>query len=181
MLKGLIMSKKLSTRILTVVLAVAVPMSGMGAAGAQPHVAPSATAMTELRNAPKDQDLADQAADVTKALELINSIPDEVLAQGDAATQQWLAEHPVSTTTTRASVWGCTAAITLFLGTNLVSAAKLLKIKKLIKALGGVKEAVQLMWGASFSYEKMQAAGGALAALAGEFFGVTSIREKCFN
>ena len=62
-----------------------------------------------------------------------------------------------------------------------MSAAKILKIKKLIAQLGGVREAVQIMWGASFSYEKMQAAGGTIAALAGEFFGVTSIREKCFN
>ncbi|MGJ4049839.1 hypothetical protein ACN4DP_03060 [Corynebacterium macclintockiae] len=62
-----------------------------------------------------------------------------------------------------------------------MSVGKIVKIKRLIKDLGGLKEAVQIMWGASFSYEKMQAAGGTLAALAGEFFGITGIREKCFQ
>ncbi|AWB83094.1 hypothetical protein C3E79_00140 [Corynebacterium liangguodongii] len=82
---------------------------------------------------------------------------------------------------TYASVWGCTQAILGVTAGNLVGAAKLLKIKKYISALGGVGEAVRLMWGASFSYEKMMALGGALGALAGELSGVTAVRNECFQ
>jgi len=47
--------------------------------------------------------------------------------------------------------------------------------------LGGVAKAVQIFWGASFSYEKLQAVGGAALALAGELIGITSIKEECFS
>ncbi|MCS4536344.1 hypothetical protein [Corynebacterium sp. HS2168-gen11] len=93
--------------------------------------------------------------------------------------QKWIKEH--QTISVRSSIPGCTAAPPLFLETNLVGASKILKIKRLIRDLGGVKHTVQLMWGASFSYEKMHEAGAALATLVGEFFGITSIRNECFN
>ena len=172
------MRKRLSTTLMSLTLAATVPFAGTAVANAAPSYTTSVYA--EYYDAEKDPALADRAREMTEALETINSVPDSVLVQGDKATQEWLATHS-QMTSTRASVAGCTAAIALFLGTNLVSAAKILKIKKLIAQLGGVREAVQIMWGASFSYEKMKAAGGTIAALAGEFFGVTSIREKCFN
>ncbi|WP_051427275.1 hypothetical protein [Arthrobacter sp. H20] len=60
-------------------------------------------------------------------------------------------------------------------------AAKFLTIKKLANELCGVSEAVKLMWGASFQYEKMQTAGGALAALGAELLGIAAIQQECFN
>lgn len=59
-------------------------------------------------------------------------------------------------------------------------AAKILKAKKLIKALGGVKSAIKIMADASFSYEKMRAFGGAAAALAAELTGIGAVRSQCF-
>ena len=55
-----------------------------------------------------------------------------------------------------------------------------IKIKKLIKALGGVANAVRIIAGASFSYEKLRALGGAAAALAAELTGIGSVRSACF-
>lgn len=166
-------------KIATVGLVLALPFTSIHTANATEAPVHTTAKERQLLETPKDQRLAPQAEDVEQALKLIESIPDEVLQKGDKATQQWIADHQA--TATRASVAGCTAAIALFLGTNLVSAAKIIKIKRLIKDLGGLKEAVKIMWGASFSYEKMQAAGGTLAALAGEFFGITSIRNECFQ
>ncbi|WP_181420088.1 MULTISPECIES: hypothetical protein [unclassified Curtobacterium] len=40
-----------------------------------------------------------------------------------------------------------------------------MRIKRLINSLGGVTKAVRIMWGASFSWEKIRALGGAAAAL----------------
>lgn len=166
-------------KIVAVGLALTLPFTSIHTANATEAPVHATAKEHQLLEEPKDQRLAPQAEDVEQALKLIDSIPDEVLQKGDKATQQWIAEHQA--TATRASVAGCTAAIALFLGTNLVSAAKIIKIKRLIKDLGGLKEAVKIMWGASFSYEKMKAAGGTLAALAGEFFGITSIRNECFQ
>ena len=37
------------------------------------------------------------------------------------------------------------------------------------------------LWGASFSWEKIRALGGAAAALGAELIGVTAVRQKCFS
>lgn len=175
------MGKKIATRLASIALTVAIPLSGVNVAYASEASSTGTVTASQIAKSSEDSDMASEAADIENGLELIYSIPDQVLQQGDKVSQEWLADHRPASTTTRANTWGCTAAITLFLGTNLVSAAKLLKIKRLIAELGGVREAMQIMWGTSFSYEKMREAGGALAALAGEFFGITSIRNECFN
>lgn len=120
-------------------------------------------------------------------LDYIMSIPDEILLQGDEATQKWVEEHPATPATqegqfvTYANKLACTGAILTMIAGNTIAAAKLLRIKRYIKALGGVKDAVQLMWGASFSEEKLLAAGGALGALAAELTGVAAIQSQCFE
>lgn len=145
----------------------------------------SAVAKNQLES---DALTKEKARDVEEALTLINSVPDDVLKKGDKATQEWLQKQPAVKSQKEkgavepyADAWGCTLAIAWLLGSTVVSAAKILKIKKYIQALGGVKEAVQVMWGASFTYEKMQAAGGALAGLAAELIGITSVRNQCFS
>lgn len=78
-----------------------------------------------------------------------------------------------------ASFWSCSSAIVTMLVGNMIAASKILKIKKYMNALGGVKEAIQLMWGASFNFEKLQALGGALGGLAAELAGVAGIQKAC--
>jgi hypothetical protein len=136
---------------------------------------------------PGDRD-AQRAMQLRSGLELIESVPDGVLESGDAATTAWFREHHSVTggdehgwNTMEASVLGCTAAIAIVIASTAVPAAKILRIKRLIDELGGVATAVQIFWGASFSYEKLQAVGGAALALAGELLGITSIQRECFS
>ena len=145
------MRKRLSTTLMSLTLAATVPFAGTAVANAAPSYTTSVYA--EYYDAEKDPALADRAREMTEALETINSVPDSVLVQGDKATQEWLATHS-QMTSTRASVAGGTAGIALFLRTNLVSAAKILKIKKLIAGLGDVQKAVQIMWGQAFPTRK---------------------------
>lgn len=166
------------------------PLSAPSAFASEESITPSAAANTVEPVSPEgnlNPELEAEAQQMESGLNYVMSIPEEVLQQGDAATQQWLRDNPINPAaqegrvTTYASVLGCSGAILGMLGGNLVGAAKILKIRKYIDALGGVKDAVQLMWGASFSYEKMMAAGGALGSLAAELTGVASIKAACFN
>lgn len=108
------------------------------------------------------------------------SIPDDVLEQGDLALQTWQNTHGYGMSPFRANFWGCAGAVAGVIATTAFPAAKILKVKKLIKALGGVKSAIKIMAGASFSYEKMRALGGAAAALAAELTGIGAVRSQCF-
>lgn len=132
-----------------------------------------------------------RSRELTAGLNYIMSIPDSVLLRGDAATQEWVKNNPgpqgsglkASGNEVRASanVLGCAGAIATVIASTAFPAAKILKIKKLVKELGGVTEAAKLFWGASFSYEKVRALGGTAAALAGELIGITQIKEQCFS
>jgi whole genome shotgun sequence assembly, scaffold_89 len=167
-------------KLISALLALTIPVAMVNpAAAADKQVV---EAQKEFNNQNLDQSLKPKAEDMEQALELIESIPDDVLLRGDKATQEWLENDPkAQEMTEEANFWLCAAAIGSMIASNVVGAGKLLKIKRLIKDLGGVVEAVKVMWGASFSYEKMQAAGGALGALASEFFGIDSVRHNCFG
>ncbi|WP_147359930.1 hypothetical protein [Clavibacter lycopersici] len=176
----------------TLLLGFALAGSLVVAAGPSPAAHAATTpAATSSESAPAALDDDPRSQDLRGALELIESVPDEVLAQGDAATAEWFRENGVGSgagtkdgsglVTTQASVLGCTAAIATVIASTAFPAAKILKVKKLIGELGGVAKAVQIFWGASFSYEKLQVVGGAALALAGELIGITSVKEECFS
>ncbi|WP_157887549.1 hypothetical protein [Frondihabitans sp. PAMC 28766] len=157
------------------VLAATVPLSmptTAQAASATSHAVVSISASSRL---------TENDMDMTAALSLLESIPDSVLLAGDEATRQWTKEnHPESLKETRGSILACTAAIATLIATTAIPAAKILKIKKLITAGGGVAKVVKLYWGASFNYEKIRAIGGAAGALALEIVGDTAIKKGCF-
>lgn len=129
--------------------------------------------------------LLQNEAQTEQLLRVIDQIPEEVLLAGDQATQRWVSVnllHNAATpgkATTYKSFLGCSGAILATIGTTVIPAAKLLKIKRYMKALGGTTQAIKLLWGASFSYEKLQALGGAAAALGAELLGITAIRQAC--
>ena len=177
----------MKNKILAAMLAVALPISLTNPAAAADKTATTTaptSASAEQKAAAENLDpkLKGKAEEMEKTLNVINSIPDDVLAKGDKATQEWLEKDPkAQELTEEASVAGCTAAIAVLLAGNLVSVGKLWKIKRQISLLGGVKKAVHSMWRHGFAYNKMIAAGGALGALAGEFFGITQVRDNCFS
>lgn len=140
----------------------------------------------------------------------IERIPDSVLQQGDDALHKWLVDNgdraadenlkrdvdgPFESEdevlsilergelVARASLWKiakCVAAIVQLLATTAVPAAKLLRIKKYIKALGGTKQAVKLLLGATTKAEKLKAGGEILVNLAAELLGISTVKNNCF-
>lgn len=73
----------------------------------------------------------------------------------------------------------CVAAIAWLIGSNIVIVAKLIKIKKYIAALGGIRRAAELMLRASTWEERLRIGGGALVGLASEVLGISSVRNNC--
>lgn len=73
------------------------------------------------------------------------------------------------------AIGACSAALTWFVGSNLFVAAKIIKVRKYIKALGGFKETAKLIAGATSWEEKLRVGGSALRSLAAEITGVTGL------
>jgi hypothetical protein len=74
----------------------------------------------------------------------------------------------------------CAGALGLLVGSAVVVPAKLLKIKRYIQALGGLREAATLIVGATTFAEKMQRGGQALIALCEEIIGIGAVKDNCF-
>ena len=124
-----------------------------------------------------------RVAELEEGLAIIDEIPESVLLQGDEALAKWLAERSGSATSgpLHASVLGCAGAIASLIGGNMVGVAKLAKIKRYIKTLGGVKKTAELIWKAGFSWKNIKRAGGALGALGAEILGIRDVQQECFK
>ncbi|MFZ1354107.1 MAG: hypothetical protein WAS52_06070 [Enterococcus aquimarinus] len=73
----------------------------------------------------------------------------------------------------------CAAAISFAVGSTIFAAAKLVKIKKYIKTLGGIKITAKLLVGATTTAERLKVGGSALVGIAAVIFGVDDIRTYC--
>ncbi|AHN21725.1 hypothetical protein [Lysinibacillus varians] len=73
------------------------------------------------------------------------------------------------------AIGACSAALVWFVGSNLFVAAKIIKVRNYIKALGGFKESAKLIAGATSWEEKLRVGGSALRSLAAEITGVTGL------
>jgi len=83
----------------------------------------------------------------------------------------------------RAGLWKvakCAAAIIELIATTAVPAAKILRIKTYISALGGVKDAAKFLVGGSSNAEKLKVGGKDLVNLSTELSGIASIKRNCF-
>lgn len=74
----------------------------------------------------------------------------------------------------------CAAAITWVIGSTVFAAAKILRIKKYIAALGGIKSAATLLMGATTAAERLEIGGSALMNLASEILGIAAVQDNCF-
>lgn len=158
-------------------------LGAAGAANAASVSEPSATAVEASQNSATS--ILGSKDQTTELLNVINKIPVSVLEQGDAATKQWVSNNlrsegtsPKGTVSTSDFV-GCSGAILFAIGSAAIPAAKILKIKRYMNALGGTTEAIKILWGASFSSEKLAALGGAAGALGAELLGITAVKEAC--
>ncbi|KAL2121683.1 hypothetical protein VTJ04DRAFT_2138 [Mycothermus thermophilus] len=74
----------------------------------------------------------------------------------------------------------CALAVAKMIATNVVPAAKLLRIKKYIKAIGGVTKAVKLIFKGKNKAQWIKAGGQTLYKLVQEIIGITEIKKHCF-
>lgn len=177
---------------MTVTMATAVALAlPMAPAQAVPQVSATSPAISVSVASAE----ANEVQEVADGLEQIMQIPDEVLAQGDAATHSWLKANrgEASARSINSAVrnaggvstlgWGdaagCAAAIGGIVLGVAVPAVKLLRIKKDIKAIGGVWESAKLLVGAGTAAEKGEAVVTALGSLVAELTGVAGVAEAC--
>ncbi|MEV6880386.1 hypothetical protein [Streptomyces sp. NPDC051135] len=203
-----------------VALGVAAPLASANAAersAPAPHTAGSATpAFASLASAPALgarggpagsegldgldglESLDDEAAlaGLEEALRLITEIPDEVLAQGRAATEQWLRDRLGGSSATGGlvqpmsfSAGGCARGILLAVGSNILAIGKIYKVKKAIDKLGGIKKVVKKIQDKkkrgkkSFKkaiMEVFEESGTGIGAIAAEILGVDQVIKHCW-
>jgi len=127
-------------------------------------------------------------------LAVVDSIPTPVLEAGDESLAEYLASTPAAAVEIAEDVQArsvaagagiiddlrCAAAIADLIITTVVPAARLLKIKKYIDALGGTGKVIKIL----IKLKKGEKVGSAevldmAKKLLGEITGVNSIREKC--
>lgn len=132
---------------------------------------------------PSDYSLGMSEHQIEAGLEVIYSIPDEVLERGEEATAVWVQQNLTNNTIALFGVTevGCIASITWAIGSALIPIAKIKKIKALVKELGGVRAAVAKLREQNFSWPSIQQTGGALRDLGSEILGVAGVAEYCFN
>ncbi|GAA1353035.1 hypothetical protein [Falsarthrobacter nasiphocae] len=117
--------------------------------------------------------------EVYQALSFVNSIPDEVLESGDAATRAW-AQAALSEE--NAGSWfGCSMAVAKAVAGVAVPAAKILKLKRLVSAVGGVGKAVDQIRRTKGNLHIAKQMGSATYDLVKIFFGIDKVERECFS
>lgn len=76
-------------------------------------------------------------------------------------------------------VWGWTKCVAAVTAAIAVPAGAVLKLAKFVKAVGNVKEAIQLLTGATSNAEKLEGALAAAGATAAELLGISAIQDNC--
>ncbi|UXU27415.1 hypothetical protein MUA13_13635 (plasmid) [Staphylococcus aureus] len=134
--------------------------------------------------------------ELTQFLTTVENIPDSVLAKGDKATNEYIQKENSNLTTSERGAVGCASAIGLAIASNAFSAAKIAKVKEVLKAAGGAKtfatklvpaykEARKTMSkkdAAVSAVKTAESAAGpqALSAAIG-FFSVGQVYSECFE
>lgn len=108
-----------------------------------------------------------------------NDVPTHYEIEGNSLTQvvefNDNTAFPVLADPDWVAIGACSAALTWFVGSNLFAAAKIIKVKKYINALGGFKETAKLIVQATTWEEKLRVGGSALKSLAAEITGVAGL------
>ncbi|WP_458120759.1 hypothetical protein [Paenibacillus sp. Z6-24] len=156
----------------------------------------SAIAATEVNDNERAKFHSTSQESIENVLQDISNIPDEILNTNDADTiNNYLINSgsPIRVTNSEQTpvlpdnsgsistngAWDCGLSIAGVLVTTAVPVTKIVKIAKLVKALGGSAEAAKIIWGASFTSEKWAALGGAAKDLVAELAGITAVKKAC--
>ncbi|WP_313237302.1 hypothetical protein [Sporosarcina ureae] len=137
-----------------------------------------------------DNDFTQEELDqAIKTLKAIEEIPDELLESGDSeAINQYFTDKGITSNVYNPNMgevapmimqpygwWGCSLAVAELLVMNAIPIAKLTKIKKYVKQLGGAVETAKLLVGATTAKEK----AAILSALVAELTGFTNVKTSC--
>jgi len=181
-----------------VALGVAAPLANATAAERAASTAPSVSMAAETGGGLAAlEGLDDEAAfaGLEEVLRAVSEIPDDVLQQGQEATEQWLKARLGETAgegriqVFKFNAGGCARGILLAVGSNLLAIGKIYKVKKAIDKLGGVKKVVKKIQDKkkrgkkSFKkaiMEVFEEAGTGVGALAAEILGVDQVIKNCW-
>lgn len=141
-----------------------------------------------------------QEAELLKVFQAIESIPDEVIEQGEEATTQWLQKNTDLVLQDGEiqiqGVVGCVSAVGTAILTNVIPWAKLAKVKDAIKAAGGATTFVKTLIPAykearkkNSKAQSVKIAVNKAGAKAGpevrrallDFFNVGNVYSSCFE
>lgn len=129
--------------------------------------------------------------DIESALNVIMNAPDNLLMNGTPEEiASYFSSHNIAIhkdLKMNRSIWQvakCTGSIIWVIESTVFVGAKILKIKKYIKEIGGVTKAASLLIlffkGKGLPSGTGNKVGSALIALAGDISGVTTIKDNCF-
>ncbi|MGW5423663.1 hypothetical protein [Streptomyces sp. NPDC003943] len=159
-------------------------IAGLTAAALVLGAAPVALAATGDRGPGQSTTTSSEdtsAALLAKALQVVEAMPDAVIAEGDAAVRAYLGERLLLQPETRGLWQGvkCGTAIVGALASGAIPAAKILKLKAFIAKAGGVKNAAYLLIRVAKGEEKLSELGATLGGLAGAVLGIDQIQKQC--
>lgn len=137
----------------------------------------------------ENQLTSEELEQIITTLTAIEEIPDELLASGDSqAINQYFNDKGITSHIFNPEMgekaplimqpygwWGCSLSIAELLVMNAIPIAKITKIKKYIKDLGGAVESAKLLVGATSAKEK----AAILSALVAELTGFTNVKNAC--
>ncbi|KAH7347476.1 hypothetical protein B0T11DRAFT_291357 [Plectosphaerella cucumerina] len=102
-----------------------------------------------------------------------------ITARGEEVTSLSLFERDELDARGVVQVAKCIAAISKVIVSTAVPAAKILRIKRYLQLLGGVRKTVLLLVRAKTGAQRLKLGGRALFNLANELFGIQSIKNNC--
>ncbi|MFF6875281.1 hypothetical protein ACFY9S_08165 [Streptomyces sp. NPDC012474] len=181
-----------------VALGVAAPLASATAAERDASAMPKASAAAEVETGLDAlESLEEEAAfnGLEEALQIVSEIPEEILEQGQEATEQWLQARLGETAgegrvqPMKFNAGGCARGILLAVGSNLLAVGKIYKVKKAIDKLGGIKKVVKKIQDKkkrgkkSFKkaiMEVFEESGTGMGAIAMEILGVDQVVKNCW-
>lgn len=126
-----------------------------------------------------------------KVFEILDKMPEGILMSNDVnAIYNYLLENGIELKSNNYTSYGaweiakCVGAITWVIGSTVFAAAKIVKIRKYIKVIGGVKQAAIMLMGfyktGVVPPDAGEKVGVALMNLASEILGIAAVRDNCF-
>ena len=127
------------------------------------------------------QVVPDEEEQLATVLELVESIPDSVIEEGEDAVARYVQEWQSQSVQAEGiiDVAKCAGAILVALGTSSIAASKILKLKEFVKEAGGVKEAAKDILAVASGEKKLSELGATLATLGAEVLSIPAIKAGC--